>query len=290
MKHVVSFSGGRTSAYLVHLIEQKRKKEEWDVEYVFMDTGAEHPKTYEFIKNTVKYFSINLTVLKPVFNQTVGIGVSYEICEIDQIGWDLSNWSKMMKKHGNPYVMGAFCTSKLKTEPYDKYCNEKYGKGNYITWLGIRIDEKRRLKARQGVRYLAEISNMRKHEIIHWFKSQPFDLDLDEWLGNCVFCLKKGINKVALAAIQEPELAKEWSQVTTSIDNRQSIKKDGTKIERGAIYRGKLTLEGVAKFYEGKSAEDIASTMRLRRECGVANGESCEVFGCQGDLFEDESK
>ena len=35
----------------------------------------------------------------------------------------------------------------------------------------------------------------------------PFDLKIPEHLGNCVFALKKGINKIALAARDEPELA-----------------------------------------------------------------------------------
>ena len=43
---VVSFSGGRTSAYLCSLI----KKLYPDAVFVFMDTGAEHEATYEFIK------------------------------------------------------------------------------------------------------------------------------------------------------------------------------------------------------------------------------------------------
>lgn len=43
MINVVSFSGGRTSAYLLWLMEQKRQAGE-DVYYVFMDTGAEHLK------------------------------------------------------------------------------------------------------------------------------------------------------------------------------------------------------------------------------------------------------
>ena len=68
MKHVVSFSGGRTSAYLVYLMEQKRKIETWDVDYVFMDTGAEHPGTYDFIERCAKEFGINLTCLKAVIN------------------------------------------------------------------------------------------------------------------------------------------------------------------------------------------------------------------------------
>ena len=49
IKHIVSFSGGRTSAYLVHLMEKKRIKDGLDVEYVFMDTGAEHKSKFEKI-------------------------------------------------------------------------------------------------------------------------------------------------------------------------------------------------------------------------------------------------
>jgi len=41
---VVSFSGGRTSAYLCSLIKGLHP----DAVFVFMDTGAEHPETYDF--------------------------------------------------------------------------------------------------------------------------------------------------------------------------------------------------------------------------------------------------
>ena len=58
--NVVSFSGGRTSAYLIHriqaMVSQGLIK---NVKYVFMDTGAEHPKTYEFIRQVVKHFEID---------------------------------------------------------------------------------------------------------------------------------------------------------------------------------------------------------------------------------------
>ena len=43
---VVSFSGGRTSAYLCSLI----KKLHPNAVFVFMDTGAEHPATYDFVR------------------------------------------------------------------------------------------------------------------------------------------------------------------------------------------------------------------------------------------------
>lgn len=56
--HVVSFSGGRTSAYMVWLIEKLRNQGfiTAKVVYIYLDTGAEHPKTYEFIKKCVENF------------------------------------------------------------------------------------------------------------------------------------------------------------------------------------------------------------------------------------------
>ncbi|EAK8505588.1 TPA: phosphoadenosine phosphosulfate reductase family protein, partial [Neisseria gonorrhoeae] len=55
MINVVSFSGGRTSAYLLWLMEQKRRAGK-DVHYVFMDTGCEHPMTYRFVREVVKFW------------------------------------------------------------------------------------------------------------------------------------------------------------------------------------------------------------------------------------------
>lgn len=57
-KQVCSFSGGRTSAYLCKLLLEKFGKD--NVEFVFMDTGAEHPDTYSFIKKCNKHFSLDL--------------------------------------------------------------------------------------------------------------------------------------------------------------------------------------------------------------------------------------
>lgn len=282
MKHVVSFSGGRTSAYLVHLMEQKRVVEGWDVDYVFIDTGAEHPETYEFITNLVFHWNIDLKVIKSTTPIEEGKGSTYKKSTVRDIGWDLTSWKEMVEKYGVPYNPGgAFCTDRLKTVPYKKYIKDAYP-GGCITWLGIRIDEKSRLRQKDNYKYLAEISLMKKHDIIKWWDNQPFDLEIDEWLGNCVYCIKKSINKVGLAALDEPELAKEFDEML-NYANKEKKNSDGI------MYRGKMSLSGIAKLYSGQDKEQIKSTMRIRRDCGVSSGESCEVFGCQGDLFEGES-
>jgi hypothetical protein len=277
MKHVVSFSGGRTSAYLVHLMEQKRKNEGWDVDYVFMDTGAEHQKTYDFVKNVSEKFNIKLRCIRAVINPIKGIGPTYESISIDDIGWDLNNFARISKKHGAPYNPGGMhCTQHLKTEPYRKFCNDTFGKDSYVTWCGIRADEKKRLRPKKGYRYLAEISTFTKGDILNWWSKQPFDLGIDEWEGNCIFCPKKPVSYIALAAISNKNEFVKFKDCISNNDSNEKL--------NGAIYRGKMTINEIADLYRGKDHEQIIKTTRLRKGCAVEKGESCEVFGCQGEL------
>lgn len=278
MKNIVSFSGGRSSALLVYLM----KKQHPDTDFVFMDTGAEHPKTYEFVKNVVKHFDINLTCLRVVVNPELGSGNSYRIISLDELKQDLQPFRDICYKYGTPYIHGAFCTRTMKLEPFTRYCNDKYGKSNYQTWLGIRADEPRRLKAKDGYSYLADICDFDKQDVINWWKSQSFDLDLPEHLGNCVFCIKKGINKVALAARDEPKMTEDFINLINDPDVRVVERRQQ---ENKIMYRGNNSLISIMEMYQNHSREDILATIRGNKgfESGSCS-ESCEIFSCQLDL------
>ena len=77
-----------------------------------------------------------------------------------------------------------------------KYLEDVYGAGNYHLWLGMRIDEPKRLNKKEGFSYLADISDFEKKDVLDWWAKMPFDLKIKEHLGNCVFCIKKGVNKI----------------------------------------------------------------------------------------------
>jgi hypothetical protein len=286
MKKVVSFSGGRTSAYLCQLMLEKYDRE--DIEFVFMDTGAEHPKTYEFVRKCDEYFGLNLTCLRTKFNPVLGKGNSYEVIDIKDIKCDLAPFKEMMKKYGTPYNPGgAFCTDQMKLVPWTKYLNEKYGKGNYETYLGIRVDEPKRLKPRDGVTYLGDISDMDKQDILDFWKTMPFDLEIPEHLGNCVFCIKKGVNKVALAAMDEPELANEFWEAL----QHESVRTvECRKAPPLAMYRGKMSFGQIIETFKMHTRDEVASTIRgMRRYESGSCSESCEVFVCEAnqiDIFD----
>lgn len=268
MIDVVSLSGGRSSGYLAHI----KKEQNPDTEFIFMDTGAEHPKTYEFIRNIAKYWKIKLTCLRVIPNPEMNKPSTYEILSIDQIGPDLEPWKRILSKYGHPYVGGAFCTDRMKTVPFIKYCDEKFGRGNYTTWLGMRIDEPKRISPKPGIRYLAEISDYEKQDVIEWWQEQPFDLEIQEHLGNCVFCIKKSLQKVALATKDEPVLAEQFIQTLQDFD---------TKPDK-VMYRSNTTLQQVIALFSDTVRDELASRMKSMRQYDSGScSESCEAFSGQ---------
>ena len=284
---VVSFSGGRTSAYLVNLMRSVE-----DVTYIFMDTGAEHPETYDFIRNIVKHWRVDLVCLRVVVDPKLGIGGSYKVIGLDDLKPDLEPWREMVRKYGSPSYDMPFCTARMKTEPFEKYCADHFGKGNYTRWLGIRADEPRRLprevleeldlpipakvtQRKEGFKYLAEISDFTKDDVLDWWETQPFDLGIHEHLGNCTFCIKKGLNKVALAAMDEPKQAIQFIELTEG----NEVRTEGRKHNHKRMYRQRLHLSDVIELYKDHSRDELFNALRSsKRYESDSCSESCEVF------------
>lgn len=285
MKKVVSFSGGRTSAYLVITAIEKFGVENVDV--VSMDTGAEHPMTYEFMRQFHAYileaYGVEITYLRTDFSTPLGEGNKYHILEIDEIGSDLKPFHEMIKKYGVPYIGGMFCTDRMKLVPFTKYCQEKYGRGNYEAWLGIRADEPKRLTPKKGIRYLAEISDFEKEDILEFWAGMLFDLDIPEWLGNCIFCPKKSNLKLAAAQRDEPELYHSFLEMIYGSE----VRHDNKTGHHSKMYRGKKSLEQVVAMFDGSTGDEIKSRIRGTKSTNAGScSESCEVFVCESNLVD----
>ena len=278
MKKVVSFSGGRTSAYLCKVMIDTYGKD--NVDFIYMDTGAEHPKTYEFIKSVNAFLGLELVCLRGNFDSELGVGATYDVVDVDSLSCDLKPFSSYANKYGTPTVAGASCTSRMKEETHDRYCNEIYGKGSYETWIGIRADEPRRLKGigkRADLRYMAEITDAEKQDVLDYWGRQDFDLEIEEHLGNCVFCVKKGANKIALAAREEPSLYAEFLGIISNANDRKDLTK---KPPKEVMYRDFQTITGIVDAYKDKSINEIRQTIKGMKSMDTGScSESCEVFG-----------
>lgn len=283
INHVVSFSGGRTSAFLVYLMERARKEFGWSVTYIFCDTGVEAPATYKFIRDIIKFWGIDLIILRADVNPVLGQGNGY----IQYKPEDLMNsavmepfepFNSMLAKYGTPTAFGPYCSDRMKKDVATKYCKEHFGK-NYITWLGMRSDEPKRLKPKPGIKYLADLLHVEKQDILDWWKHQPFDLELNgEFEGNCLFCVKKSSSKIALAARLNPGFFNMWNYHLKSKTVRE---KEG--YDKLTMYRGHLSLEGIATMYEDQSKAEIFSRMRSQKRFDTNScSESCEAFSETG--------
>lgn len=298
--NIVNFSGGRTSAYLVWLFEQRKKHEDIEVEYIFCDTGAEHPATYKFINDVVEHFGIELTCLRTVITCEKGVGPSYKVVKLEDCKQDLEPFLDVCRKHGTPTVAAPLCSDRMKSIPSDKYCDEKYGRGGYLRWLGMRVDEQSRIKSTEqqldffqkdkpiskrvkNTKYLAYISDFTKQDILAWWENQEFNLDLEEHLGNCVFCIKKGANKLALAAKDEPEMAVKFINMIKSDDVHR---RETRSMEPEIMYRSHQSLESIIESYDDVPRDYLAMQIQKGRSFDTGScSESCEAGVSTPDLF-----
>ena len=273
MKKVVSFSGGRTSAYLCKVMIDKFGKD--NVDFIYMDTGAEHPKTYEFIKKVNEEFKLGLVCLRGDFSRPLGGGVYYNVVDINDLKQDLKPFEQMAAKYGVPYIGGMFCTDRMKLKPFKKYCDDAYGKKSYETWLGIRADEPKRLTPKPFIKYMAEITDAEKQDILNYWSKMPFDLGIEEWLGNCVFCPKKSNLKLASAQRDEPKHYHDFISLLTS----GSVRVDDNTGHYSKMYRGKQSLPSLIATFDGSTGKEIKARIRGSKMIDTNScSESCEVF------------
>lgn len=129
---------------------------------------------------------------------------------------------------------------------------------------------------------MAEISDFEKQDVLDWWSEQAFDLNLDEWLGNCVFCMKKSDLKLAAAQRDEPGMYIEFLDEIHG-DSVRTGEKTG-RVD--SMYRRKRSLEQVVAMFDGSTGEEIKSRLRGAKMMDTGScSESCEIFAGQMDLL-----
>lgn len=133
----------------------------------------------------------------------------------------------------------------------------------------------------QGVRYLAELSDFDKSDVIRWWHKQPFDLQTPEHLGNCVFCIKKSTQKLGLACKDEPGLMRVFNELVTG----KHVRDGHRKTNKDVMYRGHLSLDGIARMYADSDYRNLYQAMVQARQFDTGScSESCEIWGDQLEL------
>lgn len=209
-KLAISFSGGRTSAYMAKLCLDKYR-DSHEIIVTFANTGQEHENTLLFVKRCDDYFGTNTVWLEAVIGPK-GVGTRHKIVSFETAARSGEPFEAYIKKHGIPNAGCPQCTTRLKTEPMESYLKSRGflrgAKLNYDTAIGIRADEFDRIsKRRLTHRYIYPLidAGITKADVLAFWRSQPFDLELPgEHYGNCVTCWKKSFRKLMTIAVEQP--------------------------------------------------------------------------------------
>ena len=199
---LISFSGGRTSAYMTKVLIDQNP----NAKIVFANTGFEHAKTYEFIENCVKHFGWDLVVLEADVQQG-RVGTKAKLTTIKECKRNGEPFEDIVKKYGIPNRGFLHCTRELKIQPIHSWAKANLSK-DYQTAIGIRADEIDRMDANfREKRFVYPLVKMgiTKPMINEYWENMPFNLDLPEHLGNCVTCWKKSDKKLARIMHNNPE-------------------------------------------------------------------------------------
>lgn len=207
-KLCVAFSGGETSGYMAQYLKN-HKQDEYEMVFIFANTGQENEETLKFVDQCDKEFNLNVIWLEAKINPKLGKGTRWNIVTYETASRNGEPFEDGIKKLGLPNMNNNWCTRDLKLVPIQRYVSMELGWKNYWTAIGIRNDEIDRVSAtrlEQKLYYpLVEDLPMSKPKINFWWSQQKFRLKLKGYEGNCKWCWKKSDNKLMTIAIERPE-------------------------------------------------------------------------------------
>ncbi len=222
---VISFSGGRTSGYMLyHVLEAHDFSLPKDTFVVFADTHKEFEQTYDFVRRCEAEWGTR-------------------IHWVDYPG----GMSKIIEDRGKiPGPVSRFCTVEGKILPMMRFMVER-GFSEWDNIVGIRYDEKRRVAKMRSVDKSKTQRPLRppgmsakeakeKHpekvwprgaydvclplarekvtleDVMGFWKEQPFDLQLRPDQSNCDLCYLKSVSSKIRLIAEEPERVKWWKE------------------------------------------------------------------------------
>ncbi len=282
---VVSFSGGRTSAYMTKRLLEEEKTNYKDIIVIFANTGQEHEKTLEFINNCDKSFGFNTVWIESITHKDERRGSTAKVVNFETASRTGDPFEGVISKYGIPWSKAGHCTRELKENPIKNYLKDiGISIEDRIMAIGIREDESHRVSnaAEENNMYYPLVDwKIDKEDVLDWWEEQAFDLEIPEHFGNCTWCWKKSYKKLITVMIENPEVFDFPEKM------EKKYGKTG-KIAEKMLNNGVLKNQKSMKFFRGfRTVQDIRDMAKDGFEkfidlhhLHITDGcsESCEPF------------
>ena len=282
---LISFSGGRTSAYMTKFIIDNLS-EMFNIIVVFANTGREFEETLQFVNECDKRWNFNTVWIEAITDEKHGNGVRAKVVNFETASRNGEPFESMIKKHGIPNVKMAICTRELKSYAIKAYARQ-IGFKKYKTAIGIRADEIDRINPnhkKKGFIYPLVSLGITKSDVNKFWISNDFDLQLKGYEGNCDFCFKKSLRKLLTLTIEHPEKLEWWQEMEKKYSEYVPITRKAQN-KKTTFFRNMLTSNDLIelskqKFEKAKDDSKYVETQLSLFDLDISNGcvESCEVF------------
>jgi len=215
---LISFSGGRTSGYMLkQILDAHGGRLPDDVVVTFANTGKEREETLRFVHDCATHWNVKVRWLE------------YRVGDqrFEEVGFNSASrngepFAALIKKREYlPNSVTRFCTSELKIRVMRDFA-KSLGWKNWSNVIGLRHDEGHRvmkaLAANDSGKQpwtsampMAKAKATRRDVMAFWAE-QPFDLQLKSYEGNCDLCFLKGRNKLQALIRENPGMATWWAE------------------------------------------------------------------------------
>lgn len=228
---VISFSGGRTSAYMLWRVLQSNGGLPDEALVCFANTGKEEEATLKFVKDCEDNWGCEIHWLEYQDEDPKFRRVNFETASREGEPFE----ALIRKRKYLPNPVTRFCTAILKIRTIDRYVKSLGWEHDENTdWVGIRADEPRRAAKMTRDRVPLFAAGVTVSDISNFWKSQPFDLGLPNMNGrtmhgNCDLCFLKGGNQVLSLIQEKPERAVWWARMETVVQSSGMAKGDGAR-------------------------------------------------------------
>ena len=212
----ISFSGGRSSAYLLHQILEANSGLPESAVVTFANTGREMPETLDFVQECQHRWGVKIHWLeysresKKLYKE-----VNYQNASRQGEPFEVL----IKKRQYLPNIAARFCTTELKILPMKRFLTKQMQWKKWVCAVGLRADESHRAKTESKDRwsYLYPMikASVTKQEIKTFWQRQSFDLKLSNASGstpkgNCDFCFLKSESILATMAREHPDRVEWW--------------------------------------------------------------------------------
>lgn len=237
---IISFSGGRTSAYMLwRILEAHNGVLPSDALICFANTGKEEEATLRFVDRCAKEWNVEIHWVEYRYHKNVQD--RFKRVTFETASRDGQPFFELIDQNGSPYLpnpIARICTAKLKIGAINAYAKSiGFKHEENEDWVGIRADEMRRAAKINRSRTPLVTAGVTKETVGDFWKAQHFDLELPNingvtMHGNCDLCFLKPTHQVLSLIREKPERAIWWMKMEAHAQTSNKSFGDGARFRK----------------------------------------------------------